>query len=261
MRIGILDSGIGGITVLIELKKRFPTVDYIYYGDTANLPYGSKKSAHIEKLSIDCSHFLKSKKIDALVVACNAISSCALPVIRKIFDSIPVFGVIDPGVKAAIKICLSSSSNGECPILVLATRATVNSHAYRETLSSVWSPAQKMPQIFEQACPLLTPMIEEGVWINHSLLSQVVAEYIQPYAKGMKPGVVILGCTHYPWIYPVIQKELPGWVIINSGEAVAKNIETYDLVSKSDRSMGSIEWYFSDPEVISLFAQQEIQRI
>ena len=136
-RIGVFDSGIGGITVLTELRKKLPHCDYVYLGDTAHLPYGTKSPKQIQKLSAHCAKQLKKKKIQILVVACNTISSWALPAIQKIMGKVPVVGVVEPGVEAALaawkELPKRSSST---PVLVLATRATVQSGAYSSLLTS-----------------------------------------------------------------------------------------------------------------------------
>lgn len=266
MRIGVFDSGIGGITVLQELKKNLGAAEYIYLGDTANLPYGTKSASQVTKLSIQCTETLLKKKIDALVVACNTASSLALEAIQKTAGSIPVFGVVQPGVEAALKALSTIKNENElgAPVLVLATRATVQSHAYGNILRDILMP-QLVPgllplPIFEQACPLLVPMIEEG-WLNHPILIQTVAEYVKPFAQDKNPGVALLGCTHYPWIHSVFEKALPHWIVVNSAYAVVESLQKSNLFPPHSGKSSTVEWIFTDPEAVPQFAQQFITQL
>ncbi len=213
MRIGVFDSGIGGITVLSEIRKRLGSVDYVYLGDTAHLPYGTKSPAQVERLSVDCARILKGKKVDALVVACNTASSLAIDAIRREMSPLPVFGMVEPGVAAVLSVLASQKpfplrgqdpsflvgedrsfprlNEGEpaslaitapFPILVLATRATVRSGAYGKGLRKLLLQGAEAA-VIEQACPLLVPMIEEG-WIDHPILHDTLAEYVGPHVLG-----------------------------------------------------------------------------
>lgn len=268
MRIGVFDSGIGGITVLSELKRRMPEATYIYLGDTAHVPYGTKSPAQIERLSSDCALMLQAKKIDALVVACNTASSLALDAIRKVMGPVPVLGVVEPGVTAALsalnKAILSLRLSREAPVLVLATRATVQSRAYGINLRKVLKTS-----VIEQACPLLVPMIEEG-WTDHPILHQTIAEYVTTHVKNQKPGIALLGCTHYPWIQQAFEKALPGWTVVNSAQAVANALESDFNSGKlgpkpnnGQRSKKSekteVEWIFTDPQAVPGFARKLIE--
>ncbi|OFZ71293.1 MAG: glutamate racemase [Bdellovibrionales bacterium RIFOXYD1_FULL_44_7] len=263
MKIGVFDSGIGGITVLSELRKMYPGEEYVYFGDTAHVPYGTRSPAQIRQLSSDCARTLKSRKINALVVACNTASSLALEQIRDVMQDIPVFGVVEPGVEAALEA--SSFLPTGSPILVLATKATIKSGAYRNALKKCLSGAHKN-LVREQACPLLVPMIEEG-WIDHPILDQVIDEYVKGHVQDQTTGVALLGCTHYPWILSAIQKALPKWVIVNSAQACAKMLQRSAIGKKMiDAAVGArsgsegkaVEWIFTDPDAVPLFAQRLI---
>lgn len=271
MRIGVFDSGVGGITVLTELQKRFPRADFVYLGDTAHVPYGSKSPAQIEKLSLDCAQILLHKKIDALVVACNTAASWALPAIEKMMAPLPVFGVVQPGVEAALKALENGSRQGAgAPgVLILATRATVRSQAYgkliRSRLKEKKASWAAKVSIFEQACPLLVPMIEEG-WIRHPILFKTIAEYVQPFVEKHPPGVALLGCTHYPWIHQAFEECMPKWTVVNSAYAVAESLEKSalfqqdaDFSVQEPKQKGSIEWLFTDPQAVPEFAQQIVR--
>lgn len=276
MRIGVFDSGIGGITVLTSLRKRFPRARYVYLGDTANLPYGSKSQTQVIRLSLGCAEKLKKRGVDAVVVACNTASSLALTEIRKFLDPIPVYGVVEPGVQSVLSalraLQAGSAGSGQkphppipVPILILATRATVNSRAYGTALRSILDPASH--PVFEQACPLLVPMIEEG-WTEHSILRQAIAEYVGDYRRAHSSGIALLGCTHYPWAQESIEAELPGWSVVNSAEAIGKALESQlNPNSESDPETGQtgeaacaeavkVEWIFTDPQALPEFARK-----
>ncbi len=249
MKIGVFDSGVGGITVLAELVRRFPAADFVYLGDTANVPYGPKSSTQIERLSRDCAQQLKRKQVDAVVVACNTASSLALPAIREEMGKTPVFGVVRPGAQAVVEALQGQSK----PVLVLATHATVRSQAYGKILRDLVTAG-----VTEQACPLLVPMIEEG-WLDHPILHQTLREYLGPHGKNA--GVALLGCTHYPWIQPAIEKALPGWKVINSAQSVADTLEREGLIPRDSSRRGQIEWLFTDPYAVPAFAQRWIQAL
>ncbi len=265
VKIGIFDSGIGGITVLTELCKRLKGVSYFYLGDTAHLPYGAKSPSQVQKLSVECAQVLKKKKVDALIVACNTASSLALEAVRAMMHPIPVFGVVHPGVQAALSALEGMKSGDfEIPLLVLATRATTRSQAYALAFEKEirFCPQLKLGRfpVLEQPCSVLVPLIEEG-WIDHPVLHQTVAEYVRPHLMRYSTGVALLACTHYPWIHSAFEKALPGWRIVNSAQAVAQSLVQSDLfggsiVSENDQNQ--IEWSFTDPDVVPEFAKQII---
>lgn len=253
-----------------ELQKKLSGVDFIYLGDNANLPYGAKSPSQIAKLSSDCAKTLRFKSADAVVVACNTASSWALDTVRTVMGDIPVFGVVEPGVAAALEALVDiSPGTSETPVLVLATRATVKSGAYgrllREALSQ--SPLQESlgPLVIEQPCPLLVPMIEEG-WFDHPILHQTIQEYVAPYIQSGRSGVALLACTHYPWIHAAFESALPGWKVVNSAQAVASELVRSDLWEKflklssgKDRShlrTPQVEWIFTDPDAVPAFASR-----
>ncbi len=275
LKIGVFDSGVGGITVLSELRLKFPHADYVYLGDTAHVPYGPKSPNQIQRLSIECAKTLKQKNVDLVVVACNTASSWALPEIQETMGTRPVVGVIDSGAQAALDVL----HLGLRPVLVLATRATVQSQAYSKALRTQWElsasntsqPKSNGIKIIEKACPLLVPMIEEG-WIDHPILHQTILEYVGQYREPLTQGVALLGCTHYPWIQAAIQKALPGWEIVNSARAVANGLAQNDLFCRESTTasprtqasgnpkMGKIEWIFTDPDAVPDFAQRLIEQ-
>jgi glutamate racemase len=263
MKVGVFDSGVGGITVLSSLLKKFPGIDYVYLGDTANVPYGSKSPRQIGQLATACAKTMKERGVDVLVVACNTASSWALDSIREVMGETPVYGVVEPGieaVKAALsEISLDSPQSEEIlPVMVLATKATVSSQAYggvlRRTLDE-----EKYP-VLEQACPLLVPMIEEG-WIDHPILKETIDFYVKDFRAEYRRGVALLGCTHYPWIQGAIEAALPGWRVVNSAQAIATALERFFIPATQPFILKApeVEWIFTDPEAVPEFARKLVQ--
>jgi glutamate racemase len=225
IRIGVFDSGVGGLTVLHALQKKLPSAQFYYYGDTANLPYGTKSPEQIKLLSVAAvkalQRFVFKKShthLDLLVIACNTASAHAIDEIcTTVNPSTLVLGVVEPGAR----VLVNSVSTKGGPIAVMATRATVRSGAYRRAVRRFEKESKSLVgSLTEIACPLLVPIIEEG-WAQTQVAAQVVAEYVQPLLKMKKRGSVLLGCTHYPWLIKEIRKQLPGWTVINSADAVA----------------------------------------
>lgn len=215
--IGVFDSGLGGLTVVKEIKKLLPNVSLIYLGDTARVPYGTRSKETIKKFAIEDTLFLLSKKVSCIVVACNTVSSLALSIVKK-NSNVPVFGVIDPAIKKALKV----TKNGK--IGIVGTRATVNSNAYKET--SVRAHAS-----------MLVPLIEEG-FIKGSEINLFIKEYFKVF-KG-KIDTLILGCTHYPLIKKGIRNYLGENIkLIDPAEEIAKVI--YEYVIKSKRMINNNE--------------------
>lgn len=288
MKIGVFDSGVGGITVLNEIYRcltrpgktlqALRKVEFVYLGDTAHVPYGPKSPSQIESLSVDCARILKNKGVDLLVVACNTASSWALPAIQKVMGKVPVMGVVEAGVKAATDIWLEESRReGEprdVPILVLATRATVSSGTYRRLIGERFEALDEFPippQVLEQACPLLVPMIEEG-WVDHPILKATLQEYVKPHLARHKSGIALLGCTHYPWLQKEFELALPGFKVINSAQAIAEQLEGVlrELVVQKRRNKAApkkslqhkkVEWLFTDPNAIPTFAKETIAQL
>jgi len=198
--IGIFDSGFGGLTVLRALLELVPHADYIYLGDTARLPYGSKSQQTIARYAVESLRFLEAHGAERMVVACNTASALALDALTSA-ARIPVLGVIEPGAQAARR----SSSPGD-GVLVLATEATVASHAYARACATHGLRAFEMP------CPLLVPLVEEG-WTDHPVTEQVARVYLsealaQANAAGITPRTILLGCTHYPLLQPLLERVL-----------------------------------------------------
>ncbi len=218
--IGIFDSGLGGLTVLRAIKKVLPKESIVYLGDTARLPYGTKSKSAIVKFSEENTKFLLSKGVKLIVVACNTSSSVALEKLRKKF-SIPIFGVIEPGSKRAVEL----SKTGK--IGVIGTTATIKSGSYKKMIKSF----DKNAKVFDRACPLFVPFIEEG-WSNHPILHEVAKVYLGEL-KIKNIDTLVLGCTHYPLIKETLSKIMGKKVkLIDSGEAVSLEVKNFLLKNK-----------------------------
>lgn len=211
--IGIFDSGVGGLTVYRALHERLPNERFVYLGDTARVPYGTKSLATVERYAVENSRFLQSHGIKLLVVACNTASALALPAIRNAVK-VPVMGVIEPGSRAAIEI-----ADGQT-IGVIATEATVQSHAYAHAIKSMGSNVK----VIERACPLFVSLAEEG-WANSDVARIVAHDYLGEF-KHTPIGALVLGCTHYPILRDVISETVGTNVdLIDSGAATARDVE------------------------------------
>ena len=248
MTIGVFDSGIGGVTVLTALRKRFPGVDFIYLGDTANVPYGAKSPSQIKILAASAVACFAGRNLDALVVACNTASSLALDEIKAALPAVPVFGVVEAGVKATLE---AYGAHADVPtVLILATRATARSGIYSRLLGKHLAAGT---QVMEQACPLLVPIIEEGL-IDHPILHQTIQEYVRQYATADCTGIALLACTHYPWIRKAFELALPRWQIVDSATAVADLLEgALPRLAVLAGNARKTEWIFTDPDVVPKF--------
>jgi glutamate racemase len=214
--IGIFDSGVGGLTVYQALHDRFPNEHFVYLGDTARVPYGTKSLATVERYAIENSAFLASLGIKLLVVACNTASALALPKIREKIG-LDVVGVIGPGGRRAV---IETASEREPRIAVIATEATVSSNAYVEAIRR----ASDAALIFQTACPLFVPLAEEG-WTAEAETATIAEKYLQPI-RDFQPHALVLGCTHYPILRDVIQRTVGENVkLIDSGEATAEEVK------------------------------------
>ncbi len=206
MSIGIFDSGIGGLTVFKEVAKEFPQADIYYLGDTARVPYGNKSRETVIRYSLECANYLLGFGIDALIIACNTASSYALNILQENLD-IPVMGVVEPGVELATRYTKNRK------IGVIGTQATVKSNSYKFSIEKKGD-----FQVFQKACPLLVPLVEEGM-INHKITKMVIKEYLEDLVR---EGIdtLILGCTHYPLLKDCIQQIYPHLMIIDSSKAI-----------------------------------------
>jgi glutamate racemase len=212
-RIGIFDSGVGGLTVQRALLEALPGADTIYLGDTARLPYGTKSAATVTQYSLRSARVLEARGIDLLVVACNTASAVALPALRAALP-VPVIGVVEPGARAAVK----ATSGGR--IGVIGTAGTIGSGAYTAALRALRPDAV----VVAWACPLFVPLAEEG-WTDPAdeVVRGVVRRYLAPL-KAERIDTLVLGCTHYPLLRAAIAAELPGVTLVDSAETVAAEV-------------------------------------
>jgi glutamate racemase len=215
--IGIFDSGVGGLTVYRALHEHLPNERFVYLGDTARVPYGTKSLATVERYAVENAKFLAAHGIKLLVVACNTASALALPAIRAALE-IDVVGVIGPGARAAA--AAEKEAGGDRTVGVIATESTVRSGAYTSAIKK----ANPAVTVVEQACPLFVPLAEEG-WADNEV-ARAVAE---TYLKALRANVdaLVLGCTHYPILREVIQETVGADVtLIDSGEATAVEVKS-----------------------------------
>jgi len=214
--IGVFDSGFGGLTVLKALLEVLPQGDYLYFGDTARLPYGSKSVETVAKYAVEAAHYLEARRAELLVIACNTATALALPQI-KAAAHVPVVGVVEPGAESA------AAATRNQKVVVIGTEATVTSHAYRKALEG------RALEAREKACPLLVPLVEEG-WIEHPVTEQVARIYlIEAFADGFQDAdVLVLGCTHYPLLKPLLHRIAPAHVsIVDSADSTARAVASH----------------------------------
>ena len=225
--IGVFDSGMGGLTVMRALSDRLPHESFIYLGDTARLPYGTKSADTVRRYALQASAALVARGVKLLVVACNT-ASVSLPALREALAPLPVIGVIEPGAAAALDVAPDG------PIGVIATEGTVKGGAYR---SAIREHGSNVP-IVQQACPLFVPMTEEGL-VAGPIVDAVVRRYLDPLlATVPKPKCLLLGCTHYPVLKAAIARIAGDDIVLvdsafTTAEAVAQLLRTHDLANKS----------------------------
>ncbi len=212
-RIGVFDSGVGGLTVLKAMAEQLPA-HYVYFGDTARLPYGTKSAETVARYAIAATRFLEAQRIDLLVIACNTATALAL---RDITEAahVPVVGVVEPGAAMAAEVSKNRAA------VVIATEATVSSHAYRDALR------KHGLQAHEKACPLFVPLVEEG-WVEHPVTEQVARIYLGEATAQAPEGsdVLVLACTHYPLIAPLLRRIAPeNMQIVDSAESTARVVK------------------------------------
>jgi glutamate racemase len=216
MNIGVFDSGFGGLTVLRALMEQLPGANYTYLGDTARLPYGAKSQATVARYAVSSARFLVEEGAEYLVIACNTASALALDAIRDAVR-VPVLGVIETGANAA------EAATKTKDVLVMATSATVESHAYAAACR------ERGLRAYEKACPLLVPLVEEG-WIDHPVTEQVLRIYLdellaESEKNDLNPDTLVLGCTHYPLLRANIVRAVPSSIrIIDSADVTAEQV-------------------------------------
>lgn len=241
--IGIFDSGVGGLTVLKAIRETLPNENLIYLGDTARLPYGTKSDASIERYAVQATAKLKQHNIKMLVVACNTASAAAINALKKYMFPIPVIGVIEPGVEAALSIKSANS------FLVLATEATVRLGAYSKAIKNLKSNVR----VREQSCEILVSLAEEG-WTSGQIAELTVRQYLsEAEMDSFKADSIILGCTHFPLLRETISGIASSAVVIDSAITTAK------VVSKT---LSENNWLSTSKEIgeVTLMATDGIDR-
>lgn len=233
--IGLFDSGLGGLTVLRALLERLPNESYIYLGDTARTPYGSKGVGTVQAYSRQCARFLTNQDVKLLVVACNTASAVALDLLLA-ECACPVIGTIDPAVEAALR------GDAVSKVGVIGTSSTIASGVYQRALER----ADSALQVFAKACPLFVPLVEEGI-LTGRVVDQVLDLYLQDLAQhGIER--LILGCTHYPVLVPALSDYFDGLVeIVSCADEIARVVEReLQSLGAAERSVGAVRYFVTD---------------
>ncbi len=253
MAIGIFDSGIGGLTVLREIRKILPHEEIYYFGDTARLPYGDKTKDLIIRYSKQIVDFLLEKKVVAIVVACNTATSLALEELNETYKT-PIIGVIDAGVRTALKTTKTNK------IGVVGTKATINSNKYEIELKK----ANPNMKVFSKACPLFVPVVEEGI-LDGELVNQVLKYYLDDIAESIDS--LVLGCTHYPLLEKSININYPNIKVVDPATETANDLKK--ILEEKNLLMnkgGIVKYYFSDgiekvKQLGTMFLDEEMEHI
>ncbi len=247
--IGVFDSGIGGLTVVAELRRLLPGESIFYIGDTARVPYGGKSQTTIERYSQELAGLLLAERAKLIVVACNTASALAVQSLEETLR-VPVTGVIRPGAEAAVK----ATRNGK--VGVIGTRATVFSKAYERAIAAL----DDEIEVFAEACPLFVPLIEEG-WLDDEVTDRVISRYLE---KLLRAGVdtIVLGCTHYPLLRTAIQKFVgPGVKLVDSAQntaiAVQKLLKQQKLTATRSKHPAKLQVALTDPSAAFLRVAEE----
>lgn len=249
--VALFDSGVGGLTVLRVLKDRFPRKAFLYLGDTARVPYGSKSRETVERYTREALNFLLQFPLKAVVVACNTASALALPALLREYPGLPLYGVIMPAVRAALR----ATKTGE--IAVLGTESTIRSGAYERALSA----QAKGLKIHSLPCPLFVPLVEEG--LVKGRVAEVVIDHYLKELRNLSVDTVILGCTHYPLLRQALEEYLgEGVRIVDSAQPLAEEISPHVESAAEGETL-----YFTtdDPQRFStlgtLFLGEEVVRV
>ncbi|QGY39593.1 glutamate racemase [Pseudodesulfovibrio cashew] len=244
--IGIFDSGVGGLTVLKALAERLPCEDFLYLGDTARLPYGTKSAQTVSRYAVQCSAELVRRRVKLLVVACNTASAVAIAPLRQAYPGIPVIGVVEPGARAA---CAATRNKA---VAVIATESTIAGGAYQRAIHLIEPEAR----IVGHPCPLFVALAEEG-WTEGAIPEGVAARYLDPVfrpASGTEhpviPDTLVLGCTHFPLLAPAIRNVVdPSTTIVDSAATTAETVyaELARLgLGRKDGACGSARYLTTD---------------
>lgn len=235
--IGVFDSGVGGLTVLKELKKALPNEWFIYVGDTARVPYGTKSPETIIRFASSVIRFLLGHDVKLVVIACNTTSAVGLPALQELFD-LPLIGVLKPGALAAVRATRTRK------IGVIGTEATISSGAYEKEIKGLAPDVE----VFSRSCPLFVPLVEEG-WIEDEVTRIVASRYL----KGLKDfgiDVLLLGCTHYPPLRDVIRGVMgEGVALVDSAKATASQVQDFLIsngLTAGEGGVPRVEFFVTD---------------
>lgn len=237
--IGVFDSGLGGLTVVREIRRQLPGEAIVYFGDLARLPYGPKSTVQIRRFSLENTEFLLRKGIKALVIACNSSASAAFQMLkRRIRVRVPLVSVIEPAAEEAVRKTRSGR------IGVIGTSATIESGVYETALRRRHSGVH----VFTQSCPLFVPLVEEG-WLDGGVAERVIEKYLAPLAK-KKIDTLILGCTHYPILRREIQARLgPAVELVDSAVPTVQRLKVLleeEGILSGKKNVGKFQVYVSD---------------
>jgi glutamate racemase len=235
--IGVFDSGVGGLTVLRALREALPAEDFIYLGDTARLPYGTKSRETVVRYSTQCAAALLSRGVGCLVVACNTASASALGALSLRYPSVPIIGVIEPGAQAAVAASVSQH------IAVIGTEATISGGAYQTAIRRRSGAAR----VTARACSMFVALAEEG-WIDGPVTELVARRYLEPmFSGGDAPDTLVLGCTHFPILTAAIRSVVPLHVrIIDSAATTAAEVLRRIAPSAGAADRGRVTWLATD---------------
>jgi glutamate racemase len=235
--IGVFDSGVGGLTVLRALREALPAEDFIYLGDTARLPYGTKSQDTVVRYSMQCAAALLARGVGCLVVACNTASASALGALSLRYPTLPIIGVIEPGAQAAIAASASQH------IAVIGTEGTISGGAYQSAIRRRSATAR----VTARACSMFVALAEEG-WIRGSVTEVVARRYLEPiFSAGDAPDTLVLGCTHFPILTSAIRTVVPDHVrIIDSAATTAAEVLRQIPASARRSGRGRITWMATD---------------
>lgn len=234
-RLGVFDSGLGGLTVLNEVCKYNSGLDVVYFGDTARVPYGSRTVETITRYAEQDVRFLLSQGVQAILIACGTVSTNCLPALQKSF-SLPIVGVIDAGCQAALQASKTKR------IGVIGTRATVNSHAYERRIRELCPEAKT----WGVECPLFVPLIENGFAPDDPITEMTVERYLSAF-QGTGVDTVIMGCTHYPFLTNTLERHMPDVTFVNVGKALSFGLrQDFDLPESG--ALNQVSYFVSDED-------------
>jgi glutamate racemase len=236
--IGVFDSGVGGLTVLRALRAELPDENFIYLGDTARLPYGTKSAESVVRYSLQCAAALLDRRIRCLVVACNTASASALGALRAQHPTLPVIGVVEPGAEAAV------AASGSQHIAVIATEGTIAGGAYEAAIQR----SNAAARVTSRACSLFVALAEEG-WTSGPIAEAVARRYLEPiFSTADTPDTLLLGCTHFPALLPAIRAVLPPQVRVvdSAATSAAAVVRRLDRTGRPAASRGSVTLLATD---------------